>query len=144
VDERIRTECVPARADDGERRATDRRAMTLPARLTWKDQHGTARFASVVTRDVSEFGAYVECQSAVSIPLFRLVQLQLERDAREADGLPAPLRSGRLLSAVYRVSPGSTSGRRQCLALRLMVEPRRAAATSVEPVAAAAANRATA
>jgi hypothetical protein len=98
--------------------------MALPARLTWKDQRGTTRFASVVTRDVSEFGTYVECQSPVSIPLFRLVQLQLERDAREAEGLPSSLRSGRVLSAVYRVTPGSTSGRRQCLALRLMVEPR--------------------
>lgn len=120
-----------------DKRATDRRALNLPARLTWKDQHGTTRFASVVTRDVSEFGAYVECQSAVSIPLFRLVQFQLERDSRETAGLPASMRSGRVLSAVYRVSPGSTSGRPQCLALRLMVEPKTRAAQ-------AAADRATA
>jgi hypothetical protein len=120
--------------------------VALPARLTWKDQHGTTRFASVVTRDVSEFGAYVECQSAVSIPLFRLVQFQLERDVREAGGLPTSLRSGRILSAVYRVSPGSTSGRPQCLALRLMVEPKaRAAAGQCErPAQAPAADRATA
>ena len=123
-----------------DKRATDRRAMTLPARLTWKDQQGTTRFASVITRDVSEFGAYVECQSAVSIPLFRLVQFQLERDSREAAGLPASLRSSRILSAVYRVSPGSTSGRQQCLALRLMVEPR----TRVAAQTTAAADRATA
>jgi hypothetical protein len=125
-----------------DKRGTERHEMALPARLTWKDQHGTTRFASVVTRDVSEFGTYVECQSPVSIPLFRLVQFQLERDAREADGLPATLRSGRVLSAVYRVTPGSTSGRPQCLALRLMVEPRgRQAAASTDE---AAASRATA
>jgi hypothetical protein len=143
MDKHIWTETVPNRAD-ANKRATDRRAMALPARLTWKDQHGTTRFASVVTRDVSEFGAYVECQSAVSIPLFRIVQFQLERDAREASGLPSSLRSGRILSAVYRVSPGSTSGRPQCLALRLMVEPRRAAAQGERARAAQGADRATA
>jgi len=129
-----------------DKRATDRSAITLPARLTWKDQRGTTRFASVVTRDLSEFGAYVECQSAVSIPLFRLVQFQLERDSRETAGLPTSLRSGRILSAVYRVSPGSTSGRPQCLALRLMVDPkaRTMAARSERRDQAAAENRATA
>jgi hypothetical protein len=139
------TETVPTHTG-ADQRSADRRAIALPARLTWKDQHGTTRFASVVTRDVSDFGAYVECQSAVSIPLFRLVQFQLERDAREAAGLPTSLRSGRILSAVYRVSPGSTSGRPQCLALRLMVDPRArgAAAQSERPVQAQAADRATA
>jgi len=129
-----------------DKRATDRSAITIPARLTWKDQRGTTRFASVVTRDLSEFGAYVECQSAVSIPLFRLVQFQLERDSRETAGLPTSLRSGRILSAVYRVSPGSTSGRPQCLALRLMVDPkaRTMAARSERRDQAAAENRATA
>jgi len=144
MDKHIWTETVSNSAD-ANKRATDRRAMALPARLTWKDQHGTTRFASVVTRDVSEFGAYVECQSAVSIPLFRIVQFQLERDARDTSGLPSSLRSGRILSAVYRVSPGSTSGRPQCLALRLMVEPRRVGAAHVERASAAqAADRATA
>jgi hypothetical protein len=144
VEKHTRTGTVPNHAGI-DKRGTDRRALTLPARLTWKDHHGTTRFASVVTRDVSECGAYVECQSAVSIPLFRLVQFQLERDARDADGLPGSLRSGRILSAVYRVSPGSTSGRPQCLALRLMVEPRsRTAAQAERPAQAAAANRATA
>lgn len=108
-----------------EQRTADRREMNIPARLTWKDQRGATRFASVVTRNVSEHGVYVECQSAVSIPMFRLVQFQLERDVREGDGLPVVLKSGRVLSAVYRVSPGSTSGRPQCLALRLMVDPRK-------------------
>jgi len=106
-------------------RNAERRELTVPARLTWKDQRGATRFASVVTRNVSEYGVYVECQSAVSIPMFRLVQLQLERTIREDDDLPVSLRTGRVLSAVYRVSPGTTSGRPQCLALRLMVDPRR-------------------
>jgi hypothetical protein len=109
------------------KRSNERRSVKLPARLTWKDQRGATRFATVVTRDVSEYGVYVECQSSVSIPLFRLVQFQLERDARDADVLPAALRQGRVLSAVYRVSPPSPS-MPQGFALRLMVDPRRAVA----------------
>ena len=72
-----------------DKRNVERRDINVPARLTWKDQRGVQRFASVVTRNVSQFGVYVECQSAV-----------------------------------YRVAPGTTSGRPQCLALRLMVDPR--------------------
>ena len=44
------------------KRTAERRPIALPARLTWKDQRGTMRFASVVTRNVSEFGVYVECR----------------------------------------------------------------------------------
>jgi len=106
-------------------RAAKRRDVTLPARLTWKDQRGTARFASVVTRDVSEIGAFVECHSPVSIPLYRLVQFQVEAQGRDTDGLPASLRNGRVLAAVYRVRPAKSSGARQGLALRLMVDPKR-------------------
>jgi hypothetical protein len=105
-------------------RTSERRPMMLPARLTWKDQGGATRFVSVTTRDVSELGVYVECESPVSIPLFRLVQFQLERDVRQSDGLPRSLRQGRVLSAVYRVSPKSKSSPHG-LALRLLVEPRR-------------------
>jgi hypothetical protein len=128
---------MPVRQHD-QTRAAERRPVTLPARLTWKDQRGTARFASVVTRDVSELGVYVECQSSVSIPVYRLVQFQLERDARDGEVLPEALRRGRVLSAVYRVTPATASGKPQGLALRLMIEPRRAA------MPAAAAARATA
>jgi hypothetical protein len=98
--------------------------VALPARLTWKDQRGTTRFASVVARNVTEFGVWVECQAPVSIPLFRLVQFQLERDIRQTDTPPASLPQGRVLSAVYRVSPPSGS-QPQGLALRLMVDPRK-------------------
>ena len=110
-------------------RSNERRAITLPARLTWKDQRGATRFATVVTRNVSDFGVYVECQSPVSIPLYRLVQFQLERDARESDALPNSLQNGRVLGAVYRVSPPQGS-QPQGLALRLMVDPRRVAVAS--------------
>ncbi len=105
-------------------RAAERRPLTLPARLTWKDQRGATRFASVVTRNVSEYGVLVECQTAVSIPMYRLVQFQLERDVRETDPLPASLRHGRVLSAVYRVTAPTPSTGKQCLALRLLVEPK--------------------
>src|SRR3954468_2047582 len=100
------------------KRSTERRPMALPARLTWKDARGTTRFATVVTRNVSQFGVYVEAQSPVSIPLFRLVQFQLERDGRDGEQVPEALQQGRVLSAVYRVSPASSS-QPQGLALRL-------------------------
>jgi hypothetical protein len=112
---------TPTRAD-ANKRGTERRTVALPARLTWKDQRGTTRFATVIARNVSDFGVFVECQSPVSIPLFRLVQFQFERDAREAE--LSHLQHGRVLSAVYRVSP-PVGSRPQGLALRLMVEPRR-------------------
>jgi hypothetical protein len=107
-------------------RSADRLPVTLPARLTWKDNRGTTRFATVVARNVSDRGVYVECNSPVSIPLYRLVQFQLEHDARHADVLPGSLQAGRVLSAVYRISPPSPS-KPQGLALRLMIDPRRAA-----------------
>ena len=97
----------------------------LPARLTWKDQRGSTRFASVVTRDVSEFGVFVECPSPISITQFRLVQFQLERDVRDIPGIPESLRQGRLLTAVYRIDPPTRSGGRQGIALRLLVAPRK-------------------
>jgi hypothetical protein len=122
----IWTDPLPPKRTDANKRGTERRAVALPARLTWKDQRGTTRFATVVARNVSDFGVYVECDSPVSIPLFRLVQFQLERDGRTTDLLPGTLQQGRVLSAVYRVSPPSGS-KPQGLALRLMVDPRRQA-----------------
>lgn len=116
-------------APPADKRSNERIPVMLPARITWKDGRGAARFASVVTRDVSDFGAFVECASPVSIPLYRLVQFQLERDAREITEVPEPLRQGRVLAAVYRVHQPSRTGGRQGIALRLMVDPRRVAAT---------------
>jgi len=123
----IWTEPTPPKRTDAGKRGAERRAVALPARLTWKDQRGTTRFASVIARNVSANGVYVECDSPVSIPLFRLVQFQLERDMCKGELLPDALQQGRVLSAVYRVSPPSSS-RPQGLALRLMVDPRRNAA----------------
>ena len=113
-------------------RSGERRAVAFPARLTWKDQRGATRFASVVARNVSDYGVYVECHSIVSIPLYRLVQFQLEREARESDALPDVLKQGRVLSAVYRVSAPTPGGKPQGLALRLMVDPKRRPAAHVE------------
>jgi hypothetical protein len=112
-----------------ENRFADRCRVALPARLTWKDQRGATRFASVVTRDISELGVYVESLTVVAIPLYRLVQFQLERDVREGDALPSTLKHGRILSAVYRVTPPNASGRRQGFALRLLTDPKRRAAS---------------
>jgi len=118
-------------------RRAQRRPVSLSARLTWKDHQGTTRFASVVARNVSDYGVYVECLSVVSIPLYRLVQFQLERDARDCDAVPEALRQSRVLSAVYRVSPRTSGGKAQGLALRLMIDPKRQPAI-VEPARATA------
>ncbi len=112
---------VHNRATD--KRTAERRNVCLPARLTWKDARGTMRFASAIARNISEFGVYVECLTPVSIPLFRLVHVQIERDNAVASALPAPLVRGRVLAAVYRISAPSMA-KKQGLALRLMVDPR--------------------
>ena len=109
-------------------RIGNRRSIRVPGRLTWRDASGTLRFVSVVTRDVSDVDAYVECQMPASIPLYRLVHFQVERPARGAGELPAVLQQGKVLSAVYRVGPyKSATGTPQGYALRLLVEPSRVA-----------------
>jgi hypothetical protein len=120
-------------------RLSERRTISVPARLTWKDASGAVRFASVMTRDVSDAGVFVECEAGAAIPLYRLVHLQVERTTRGADQLPSRLREGRVLSAVWRVAPcrrstGTPSG----YALRFLVEPGMpAAVVPVEPPVAA-------
>lgn len=104
-------------------RSSERRTLALPARLTWKDASGAVRFISVMTRDVSEAGVFVECEAGAAIPLYRLVHLQVERSTRMSE-LPMRLREGKVLSAVWRVAPcrrstGTPSG----YALRFLVEP---------------------
>ncbi len=107
------------------RRSTERQQVELSARLTWKDASGAVRFASVMTRDLSDTGAFVVANGTAAIPLHRLVRVQLERNAREASGVPAPLREGRVLSAVWRVAPCRTStGTPAGYALRFLVESR--------------------
>ena len=127
----------PVRPIATEPKRAARRAIALPARLNWTDQRGVSRFASVVTRDISDCGVYVECQTPLSIPLYRIVQFQLEPTLRSTLDLPEALRRGRVLSAVYRVSPPSQSARAG-LALRLMVEPKRRVMVEIEAVRATA------
>lgn len=123
-----------------QQRIGNRRKVRIPGRLTWRDGSGTLRFVSVVTRDVSDVDAYVECQVPASIPLYRLVHFQLERPARECGELPPALQSGKVLSAVYRVGPYKTAtGTPQGYALRLLVEPAREAAPRLRSSARAAA-----
>jgi hypothetical protein len=72
---------------------------------------------------------FVECTTPAVIPLYRLVQVQLERDARDHGEIPEALREGKVLSAVYRVGPYRRStGAPEGYALRLLVEPQRHAA----------------
>jgi hypothetical protein len=107
-------------------RIGNRRKLRIPGRLTWRDASGALKFVSVVTRDVSELDAFVECQVPASIPLYRLVHLQIERNGRDCSDLPEALQQGKVLSAVYRVGPyRSSTGTPQGYALRLLVEPGR-------------------
>jgi len=122
-------------------RIGDRRKLQLQGRLTWRDAGGALRFASVVTRDVSEVDAFVECQAPASIPLYRLVHFQIERVGRECAELPAVLRQGKVLSAVYRVGPyRAATGTPQGYALRLLIEPGAAASAPRKRGALAVAN----
>ena len=123
-------------ADDTRRRSAERRRVALPARLTWKDASGAVRFVSVTTRDVSEAGLFVEADSPAAIPLYRLVHVQLERQARDIDHVPARLREGRILSAIWRVAPcRSATGTPSGYALRFLVEPKDTVRTLTAPPA---------
>jgi hypothetical protein len=121
-------------------RSSQRHPLVLPGRVTWKDSRGTTRFASVVTRDVSDTGVFIEWSESTSIPLYRLVTFQLERDARNASGLPPVLRAGKVLSAVYRAGKfQKATGTPDGYGLRLLVEPATYAnTTSSAPVEATA------
>lgn len=114
-------------------------SIAIPARVTWKDSRGATRFASVVTRDISESGVYIEWREPSTIPLYRLVNLQIERDARSLDGIPPALRSGKVLSAVYRLgSYRKSTGTPDGYGLRLLVEPRTKAAEAIPHLRASA------
>jgi hypothetical protein len=114
-------------------RQAERRRLSVAGRLTWRDARGIPRFATVVTRDVSDGGVYLECRGGEPIPLYRLVYLQIERDERDAQTLPPSLRDGRVLSAVYRVGPAEPgTGTPSGYALRLLVDPAAIAFASSE------------
>ncbi|MFB3852476.1 MAG: hypothetical protein ACE148_01490 [Vicinamibacterales bacterium] len=92
-----------------ERRKSDRLLVSLSGRLTWKDARGAIRFATIQTRDVTRDCAFVECRSGSPIPLYRLVQLQLDQSRNLPPDLPPALLRGKVLSAVYRVAPSLRS-----------------------------------
>lgn len=115
------------------RRTSERRIVAVPARLTWKDATGAVRFATVMTRDVSEVGVFVECDAGAAIPLHRLVHLQVERSTRGVEALPMQLRDGRVLSAVWRVAPcRKSTGTPSGYALRFLCDPSIATLAPVE------------
>jgi hypothetical protein len=117
------------------KRSSERLAITVPARITWKDASGAVRFASVTTRDISDAGVFVECEAGAAIPLYRLVHLQLERSAGSNHQLPSKLREGRVLSAVWRVAPcRKSTGTPSGYALRFLVDPQVQALTLATPV----------
>ena len=122
-------------------RIGQRRSLRVAGRLTWRDAEGALRFVSVMTRDISDVDAFVECQVPASIPMYRLVHFQIERTGRDNADLPAPLKRGKVLSAVYRVGPyRPSSGTPLGYALRLIVDPVRRSAPEGVAVSVAAAN----
>jgi len=109
-----------------EKRAGDRHPVSVPGQIVWKDAKGATKMAAVVTRDVSEHGVSVECQSGISIPLYRLVYFQIDRSARSRADLPSIFRKSSVLSAIFRVGLVSdATGAPTDYALRLLVEPER-------------------
>lgn len=120
------------RSSTGDKRRFDRQRLVVAGRLSWKDQRGTTRMANVVTRDVSEEGIYVEWKEPSAIPLYRLVHFQVTPDVRRTTDLPAPLRTGKVLSAVFRIGRRrKATGTPEGYALRMIVAPERARARSV-------------
>lgn len=116
----------PSRSD---KRIAERRRVKVPGQIVWKDARGNTKMISVVTQDVSESGVSVECLNGATIPLYRLVYFQVDREARHSPALPAALRKPNVLSAVFRVGTDNQAiGGPSGYALRLLVEPARAGA----------------
>jgi hypothetical protein len=108
-----------------DRRSWNRRPLDVPGLLTWRDARGTMRFASIVARNLSDFGAFVECETLASIPLYRLVTLQLDAAAARKASVRSELATDKVLAAIYRAVPAEPArGTRQGYALRLLIEPR--------------------
>ena len=100
------------------RRTAERQQIAVPGRITWRDSRGMARFASVIARDVSASGAYLDSRGADAIPLYRLVYLQLERGVRDGADLSVPV-------ARWTRAVGNLSGR--------SLRPRNGHAVGVRP-----------
>ena len=117
-----------------EKRTSERRRLAVPGQIVWKDARGNTKLTEVMTRDVSENGVAVECLNGAAIPLYRLVYFQVSRDARNSGELPPALRKPNVLSAIFRVgADNQTTGSPAEYALRLLVEPARAAQSAAAP-----------
>lgn len=109
-----------------EKRTSERRRLSVPGQIVWKDARGATKLTSVVTRDVSDHGVSIECLNGATIPLYRLVYFQVDRDARHQPDLPDALKKPNVLSAVFRVGADNrATGSPTEYALRLLVEPAR-------------------
>jgi len=109
-----------------EKRTSERRRLSVPGQIVWKDARGATKLTSVVTRDVSDHGVSVECLNGATIPLYRLVYFQVDREARHQPDLPEALKKPNVLSAVFRVGADNrATGAPSEYALRLLVEPAR-------------------
>lgn len=107
-----------------EKRTSERRRLSVPGQIVWKDARGATKLTSVVTRDVSDHGVSVECLNGATIPLYRLVYFQVDREARHQPDLPDALKKPNVLSAVFRVGADNrATGAPSEYALRLLVEP---------------------
>lgn len=110
-----------------EKRISERRPLSVPGQIVWKDARGATKLTSVITRDVSDHGVSVECLNGATIPLYRLVYFQVDREARHQSELPDALKKPNVLSAVFRVGVDNrATGAPSEYALRLLVEPARA------------------
>jgi len=117
-----------------DKRSSERRRISVPGQIVWKDARGNTRLTSVVTKDVSDYGVSVECLNGAPIPLYRLVYFQIDRDARHHTDLPAALRKPNVLSAFFRVGGDNQAiGGPSGYALRLLVEPSRSAQPAADP-----------
>src|SRR5260221_3222872 len=84
-----------------DKRVSERRRLSVPGQIVWKDARGNTKLAEVVTRDVSEQGVSVECLNGAAIPLYRLVYFQVARDPRHTPDLPPAPRQPNLPSASF-------------------------------------------
>ena len=112
-----------------DKRAAERRSLQVPAQLVWKDGRGQTRLAAVTTCDVSDCGVLVEARGDLNLPLYRLVYVQVDRQARNRPDLPDVLRRNSVMAAVFRVAGSSNPAEPKRYALRMLAEPRRAVAT---------------
>ena len=107
-----------------DKRSSERRQVTVPGQIVWKDARGNTRMTSVVTRDVSDHGVSVQCLNGTAIPIYRLVYFQVDRTERHRADLPEALRKPNVLSAIFRVGEDNREiGAPAEYALRLLVEP---------------------